>query len=157
MRYPLKQIIGFSVIPTFAVPISWTVVSWLTHCHHLLAALLTEAHLIEVNVVIPNVVNANISSEVLMKMMIMTRTKYKNTSWNFVHWHLFHINAYVCLLPRPELPQHLSSPICTLSCKLHWSPPLRKPFLTHIIRNKVLSRRLLGEWWYGRVGVNNKK
>ena len=68
------------MIPTFAVPISWTVVSRLAHCHHLLAALLAEAHLIEVNMVIPNVVNANISSEVLRKMMIMTRTKYKNTS-----------------------------------------------------------------------------
>ena len=111
------------MIPTFAVPISWTVVSRLTHRHHLLAALLAEAHLIGVNMVIPNVVNANISSEVLMKIMIMTRT-----SQNFVHWHLFHINVYVCLLPRPELPQHFSSPICTLSCKLLWSPPLRKSF-----------------------------
>ena len=69
------------MIPTFAVPISWTVVSRLAHCHHLLAALLAEAHLIGVNMLIPNVVgiNPNISSEVLRKMMIMTRTKYKNT------------------------------------------------------------------------------
>jgi len=33
------------LITVFAISISWTVISRLAHCHHLLAALLAEAHL----------------------------------------------------------------------------------------------------------------
>ena len=90
---------------TFAVSISWTVVSRLADCHHLFAALFAKAHLV-----------------MIRQYMIM---RFILVLWFFLLGGFFVVEM-MGRSPQPELPQHWSSLRCTLLCRHPLSPPLAK-------------------------------
>ena len=106
----LTSSVSLKNLPTFAISISWTVISRLTHCHHLLAALLAEAHLVMIR-------EYGGASAMMMKLIFL----FFGGSVIFDGLLFF---GWLAASPQPELPQHWSSLRCTRLCKPPWSPPL---------------------------------